>query len=348
MALAAILHALTAAHAQHTPPDEALWRQIDPTLGPPATSQPYEEWLRQSGGRLRLRLERLALYQRLYPGARHRDEAAALELRTLYDLGTLTGGELTALCVRTRELLERPPSAAIEAEAAYWELLCRRVRAATPTSQPASQPVAALDEDLNREYDDYVRRYPGSPYTPRLAGQLAEQALERGQIERGRALAELLRKHFPGHTASEALDATLLRIDAVGKPFRARFKLTVGGEVDTAAWIGRVGVILVWAGYDARSRAALRELTTLAGERPELQLVGVCLDERPEAIEPRLREAGGSWPQAHDGLGRAGEFVRTWGISEIPQLFVIGRDSQLLAVYDLRHERRALEALIPR
>lgn len=338
----ATLPAAAALPRQAAPsPEEVLWRGIldlargttawqaaSPDTAPALATRPAGWFVAEEKRQARL-LERLRLYQTLYPGGVHRDEAILLELTTLFELGALRGGDLGPLRGRLAPLLADPPSPTVAEEAAYWDLLCRRPKASSQPA-PGDPATAALDPTLLAAYRQYLARYPASRHAPRLATLLFESAAARGaRDEMAAALAHLV-ANFPDHAATRAVQAHWQRLEALGRPFTLTFTTADQRLVDTRALIGRPVLVLVWAGYDAASRGRAAEVEALRRTHPDLQVIGVSLDDTPERADAALRALGLDWPTWHDGLGWGHEFVRTWGIRELPFVFVIDRAGRLL------------------
>ncbi|MFN0137646.1 MAG: TlpA family protein disulfide reductase [Phycisphaerae bacterium] len=303
-----------------TSPDAALWESIerlsndDPVAG-------------GSGGfatrieRRRQLLEKLRIYRASYPGAAKIDEACRRELATLFELGTLEGGDFGELERVVATWLERPPSPASLHEAAYWRIELRstrgefgnvRVRLGDGDWEPAR-----LDA-----YREYAAAYPLSRHVPRIATILYDDAARRGRQGEMRDIATRLARDWPDSGVAEQLSADVRRREAVGKPFSLR-SATTNSEIDTTAWPGQTVVIVVWSSIDAASRERVAEVESTRAARQNVRVIGVNLDQSNDAMLAVARSLNIEWPQVHDGRGWAGDFVRTWGVRETPFVLVI-------------------------
>jgi len=306
-------------------PEDRLWQDIRAlTQSAPAT-QPYDAWFAAAERRLATLLAQVESYLTLYPGGTHRDEAIRLQLASLYELGTLRGGNLDPLRQRVAEYLRAPPSDAALHEAAYWEILCRRTAATQTTSAPAAAP----DADLVGAYRTYIERYPRSRYVPRLATLVFEDALRRGDRAAMRAIVELLKQHFPDHAATATLAAQENRTEAVGRPFWLAAVTVDGRALDTRQYVGSPVLIVVWADFDAAARNCVQRIEEFRTAHPDLRVVGVALDDGAERTAAASRSLNLDWPQFNDRLGWGGEFARTWGVRRIPMVFAIDREGRL-------------------
>jgi hypothetical protein len=313
-------------------PEEALWQQVI-TLHRALEATPWHGPTSAPAQRHAVDLcDRLRLYQTLYPGGQHRDDAIGLELNTLFALGTARGGSLTALRSRVAELLRNPPSRAAEEEAAYWDLLCRRFasdadrHARATTTAPVSPPDALSDAACR----EYLSRYPRSRHAPRLATLLFESAARRGDRETMRTMVQHLGTHFPQHAVTATVLGTWNRLESIGRPFWLSCHTPDGRVVDTREYVGHPVLIVVWAGFDERACERVREVERFRTRQPAIRVVGVNLDASEEEMQDATRELGITWPQCHDRRGWGNEFVRSWGVREIPFVFVLDGAGQLV------------------
>lgn len=324
--LAALTGALGTAYADPPPAppppaamtslEEDLWKTVYGLRQPVPATEPYELWFGAAQSQRRALLEALQMYGTVYPGGAHRDDAIRLELQTLFELDTLRGLPPDALCARVQELLCDPPTLLAEHEAAYWAILCGRrddAGAAAFSGSP-DQP----DARLLRDYAAYVGKYPTSRYVPRMATLLLEDRLARGDLEAARVLVDQMQRHFPAQAATAALVARWKRAATVGQAF---WPMT-----------GTPQVVVVWAGFDPAACECAQQIERFRRAHPELRAVGVNLDPTSADADAHARRLGLEWAQMNDGLGWGGAFVRTWGVRQIPRVFVVDRAGRLVGV----------------
>lgn len=328
--LAAVLCAGAGGHGEPpaaiTSQEQALWQSVVTLRDSQPTTQPFDRWFEAARRQRQALLDRTRLYLTLYPGGTHRDEAIRTELTALFELATLGDGTLAALCERVAVLLRNPPSPAAEQEAAYWQIVCERAES-RPTSQPGDM---GEDPALLAAYRRYVDRYPDSPYVPRLATLLFEDAARRADRPTMLAMVELLGTRFADDAGTEGVRAAWRRIEAIGHPFWLQGQTADGEELDSRRYLGAPVIVVVWAGYDlaACQRAVAIEL--FRQTRPTVHVIGVSLDETAEAARAAARRLRLTWPQYFDGLGWGTTFVRTWGVREMPFVFVIDAEGRLV------------------
>lgn len=320
--------------SQPVSPDEALWRQIVVAAQAASDAEPYSDD-RERALRPRRRLvDSARIYLSAYPGGPRRDDVVRLELKALFEIGTLSGGLYGPLQARVNEHLRHPPSVAGLHEAAYWKIRCDRLARVAAATQPSSAPVARYDVALHEAYRAYIQQYPRSRFVPRMVTELFEAAAAAGDLAEQRRLVGLLGQAFERHAVTELLTAQLRRQEAVGQPFSLAFRTVDGDEIDTARWTGRPLLIVVWAGFDERSRACTHEIEAFRTLQPDIRVVGVNLDESAPTMVENCRGLGLTWPQYHDGLGWASRFARRWGVREVPWVFVVDREGRLVGSSD--------------
>ncbi|QOJ14328.1 MAG: TlpA family protein disulfide reductase [Planctomycetia bacterium] len=345
--------------------DEQLWasiRAMESSDSPAGLSAPDRfAWHSE---RSRQVLARARAYQSLYPGGPRRDDAVELELAKLFELITGTGLPASELCARAERVAAGAPSRRALHEAEYWRMICdveRRRGAARAVAAPAAESAvgggttspgggvsggpqvpsvaprkaaSVLDRDaeLLGAYADYVRRFPDSRRTPRLAQVLFEDAAARSDLGDMRAMAVLL-----GPSDSLALRsaaATLRRFETIGRPLWVTFRDSASGDpIDTRKWVGSDVLVVVWAGFDAEARAAVATVEQARASDTGLRVVGVNLDAPACEGQRAARELGISWPQWNDGLGWAGAFSQEWGIREVPFILRLDAEGRLAGFY---------------
>lgn len=334
--LALLMTACSSATAAAPPPAQTpearLWQSIVALSAEVPTTQPFESWFERTRQQRQRFLERVKLYQTLYPGGEHRADAVRLELSALFDAATLTSGPYDTFCKRVQEHLAAPGDRAVEAEAAYWALVCQRLQGEpnAPTTRPATRAdVTLLTPALRSAYADYLRRYPESRYVPRLARVMFDDAAARDDAGVMQAVVAHVGTHFPEHPTTIALLGAWNRRQAVGQPFSLEF--TQGeNDYDSRRYAGRPGAIVVWAGFDAAARQCVRDLEQLRAAHPTLWLLGVNVDADTAACDAAARELGVTWPQFNDGLGWANRFALAWGVDAVPLVFVIDARGRLV------------------
>ncbi len=97
-------------------------------------------------------------------------------------------------------------------------------------------------------------------------------------------------------------------------------------QVRLSALDGRVGLVNVWASWCVACRSEVSELAHLA-EQTGVPVIGIDYKDRRDEATNWLRRFGNPYALiAFDGDGTTGI---DWGISGVPETFVVGPDGQI-------------------
>lgn len=334
----------TASTVQQTPPqppspaagqsrEESLWAAIQALTREAPVTDGFRDHLAKARRRNEALLARIRGYLSVYPGGSHRDDAFRLELATLFDIGTLRGGDYDELRSRVGEYLRNPPCVAARDEAAYWAITCDRL-AAADRSPPTSAPVAGDDQSLDDATRAFADHYPRNRLTPHVLSWAFDAAERRQDRDGMREIVARLTAEAPQHAVTKLLTARLRRADAVGAQFAISFDDTTGRRIDTREYAGNPLLVVVWSGANPDAAECVADIENTRRSSRDLRVVGVNLDSSVAEMSAACGALGVTWPQLHDGRGRAGEFVVEWGIRSVPYVFVIGRDGRLIGSAD--------------
>ena len=92
--------------------------------------------------------------------------------------------------------------------------------------------------------------------------------------------------------------------------------------------VGHISVVNFWASWCPPCRIEHPALMALA-KRQDLTLIGVAYKDAPGEASSYLAHMGN--PFAHLGLDADGHVAIDWGVSGVPETFVIGPDGRVLA-----------------
>jgi thiol-disulfide isomerase/thioredoxin len=126
----------------------------------------------------------------------------------------------------------------------------------------------------------------------------------------------------------------LKRLAMVGKPLDMQWNALDGSQVNLQSMRGKVVLIYFFASWSSPSMAGLDWVRQLAAQYPaeSVQALGVCLDKDPVAAPAMLSEHQITWPVYCDGHGWQGELVRSLGINELPELWIVNVSGVLLTL----------------
>jgi len=169
--------------------------------------------------------------------------------------------------------------------------------------------------------------YPEQPKTMR--GLLGEaQQLARGDEMRAR-IADDFR-----------------RLDLLGKPLGLELTGLNGKRFQVENLRGRVVVLFFFGLFAPYTSEAVETLKKAAAEVPELVVVGVSLDARPEPVEAMLAGAGVHWRVGFDGMGWEGRAVRSLGVNSAPSAWMLDPKGRLRSISALNEPAKMARQLL--
>ncbi len=199
------------------------------------------------------------------------------------------------------------------------EAIFTKTRIRLRDSESSGSPdIAAIDEFIKL-----------APRDPRGAAMLYHAATVTAEPQAKLALEKRISKEFPEYAAT--IEGTRRRQAALGKPFDLEFADAVtGAKVATKSLKGKILVIDFWATWCGPCVADLPEMKEIYSRfhGDGVEFIGVSLDQSPkdgglQALKAFVKDRQVPWPQYYEGKGWDGEFHNSWGIGEIPTVFVI-------------------------
>lgn len=186
----------------------------------------------------------------------------------------------------------------------------------------------------------------------RVAAQLADDL---AALPGAEAQAKQAHEAFAGLLAAsddprirdrgERLAFALRRLGVLGRPLDIRGSLVDGAAFDPAAVAGKVLLVGFWSTASESCRAeiaAVREAHAKYGAAG-FAVVGVCLDEDPEAVRAFVADAELPWPTILDGRDPRTSLADRYGVETLPTMLLVGRDG---GVVSLRARGPALAELL--
>lgn len=135
---------------------------------------------------------------------------------------------------------------------------------------------------------------------------------------------------------------------SVGKPLSLAFTATDGARIDLANYRGKVVLLQFWATWCPPCRAEMPMVQRVyATLHPKgFEILGISLDNDRDALNGYLREHGIAWQQYFDGKMWENAVAARFGITAVPQLFLIDKHGRLRDLApDLELEERAQSLL---
>jgi peroxiredoxin len=321
---------LASLRAQESAPGDAdgAWQQIEAM----EKNAPSGQWTTREQAQtgtieyLGKQEQALRAFIAAYPGDAHAPDA---KLRLAHLLATLADieqdpGERRASDTVLDEL-ERDPAMKgrrADVEFARVSIFMQRVDALTGENRatllekarayaeefPEDRRVAPLLAEVASAYED----------SPRTARALLEEAAPKAKTAELRA----------------RIGDDLKRLSLVGKPLDMKWAAVDGTSVDLRKLRGKVVLVYYFASWSAPSMAELDWVRQLVARFPaeSVQALGICLDNDPVSVPSMLADHQITWPVYCDGRGWTGDLVRSLGINELPELWIVDRNGVLRAL----------------
>jgi thiol-disulfide isomerase/thioredoxin len=193
-------------------------------------------------------------------------------------------------------------------------------------SKRAAGQEAFMDE-LQRQGEALARDFPdrSEPYEILLSVVM--------QVEPDKApgILKLLSSPKAPEQIRELAAGIRKKLDAVGKPLALNFRAHDGREVNLEKMRGKVVLIDFWASWCQPCMEALPELKVLhskLGPRG-FEVLGIDLDNDAAAMEEVIKEQKIPWPQHFDGKGSKNEIAAKYGITAIPEVWLVDQKGVL-------------------
>jgi thiol-disulfide isomerase/thioredoxin len=120
--------------------------------------------------------------------------------------------------------------------------------------------------------------------------------------------------------------------DLKKKPLDLSFTAADGTKVDLAKLHGKVVIIDFWATWCAPCMEHVPDVVALYKKMhgKGLEIVGISLDEDKGAMEGVTQSSGMTWPQYFDGKGWENRISTRYGITDIPQMWLVDRKGMVV------------------
>lgn len=128
-------------------------------------------------------------------------------------------------------------------------------------------------------------------------------------------------------------------------PLDLRFTALDGRQVDLGAWRGKIVVVDIWATWCAPCVKEMPQvLAAYRKYHPSgFEVVGISLDKDRTALEQFIKQKSVPWPQYFQGTSPRNEFVDRFGITGIPQMWLLNKEGKVVSFSVREHFAEEIE-----
>jgi thiol-disulfide isomerase/thioredoxin len=172
-----------------------------------------------------------------------------------------------------------------------------------------------------------------------------EICAQSGSKDRGKKFVTQLKKDLAAHPEAISINGFIdqiaadLYVPGLGDTLNIKFDATNGTKVDLAAMKGKVVLIDFWATWCGPCVEEMPNVISAYDtyHAKGFEVIGISLDEDPEALKKFTEANGIKWPMYFDGKSWGNIIAGEYGIKGIPATFLINKDGQICAT-NLRGE----------
>lgn len=185
-------------------------------------------------------------------------------------------------------------------------------------------------EDLT----SFIEAYPDSPDTAEAMLQLAMENENDGEVEKAVELYSTIISKFADSGSAAKAQGAKTRLECVGKPlsFTALVMGQEGKQINLANLKGRVVILHFWASWMGDPVREMDNLKAIVAKYPkEAYVLGVNLDDEEETAKQFVSANHMSWYQMFEKGGMESRPATALGIFNVPTVFVIGADGNVIS-----------------
>ncbi len=192
-------------------------------------------------------------------------------------------------------------------------------------------------EDLTK----FISDYPDAPDAAEAMLQLGMENENDGESDKALALYSQIVTKFPESTSAVKAKGAVARLESEGKPLT--FAALVMGETTKQVTVGnvkgRVIVLHFWASWMGDAAREMDALKAVAAKYPnEVLVMGVNLDDNLDTAKQFVEANHMSWYQLREDGGMESRPANALGIFNVPTIFVIGADGNVISKNALSSE----------
>ncbi len=203
---------------------------------------------------------------------------------------------------------------------------------------------AELQKWWVEQLKSFVTTYPKSTDSGDALLQLAIFEEFSGEVDKAKIWYEKLVINHPATDAGRRAKGAQKRLNMVGKTFTLNGTGIDGKPVDTAAYRGKVFLVIFWATWCQPCTEDLPQIKALYEKyrAKGFEIVGVNLDSQKAGIAPYITQHGNNWRHLAEPRGLEGRTAIEFGIISVPTMFLVDQQGKAISnstsVEDLKEQ----------
>lgn len=172
----------------------------------------------------------------------------------------------------------------------------------------------------------FLEKNPKADEAPDALLQLASAHEYNAEEEDARRFYQQLAQSYPDSDQGKKAAGALKRLDLVGKTISLQGRGLNKEMIDTSQYRGKTLLVTFWASWADPVRRDLPELVkTYQKHRGQgFEILGVCLDERPEDLDQFLKTNPLPWAQIYEPGGlEKNPLATSYGIIALPTMILV-------------------------
>ena len=216
--------------------------------------------------------------------------------------------------------------------AAY--MLYRAVESEFLATQKTAPNANAIENYSNRlaKLEQLAKDFPNTLTAAQVQIALISEYEMANRIDDAKKTAEAIKATHPNTDMAKKADGYLRRIDSIGKPFPFEGMSSTGSTISTNQYNGKIVALYFWASWSDPNGNEAAEVKKIQAryEREGLSVVGVNLDDSPEAMQAHVTKYATKWPNIHEPGGQESRPAVDAGVSMPPFFILIGKDGNVV------------------
>ena len=202
----------------------------------------------------------------------------------------------------------------------------------TASLQDPKANFGKIQADWITSLEDFVKSYDGTRPAGEAMLQLAVSQEFAGEDEDADKWYRLIVRKYPETEMSEKAAGATRRLSSVGQPLELRGKGLDGRPFDLGSLRGRVVLVHYWASWCEPCKEDMQKLREVLAKnaRKKFAVVGVNLDDQPQAAIEYIRSGRIKWPQVHDQGGLESRLAKQMGVFTLPLMILVDADGNVV------------------